>query len=143
MLQSISWQQYITFFASAFLIYYVIVIYLYFKMEVLSLFGISVIPSSASNEHSIVFPKEVQQEQKDRLLNTLKDELQAYVVSVEKVATQQELLNGLGYVLNKYPSKLIKENKSVLKQLIITECNTNSITCPEQSELDVLWKQAE
>jgi hypothetical protein len=141
MFQSVTWQQYAGFLSVSFVIYYIIVGYLYYKKEILSIFGISII--AYNHKHSIVFPKAEQDEKQTSLFNSLCDELQAYISSLKHSSIKQETLTGLAYILNKYPAKLIINSTTQLEQLIITECNNNSLTCPGQEELDMLWKQAQ
>jgi hypothetical protein len=141
MFQSVTWQQYAGFLGFSLLLYYIFIGYLYYKIEVLSLFGISII--SDKEKHSIVFTKTEQDEKQTSLFNSLCDELQAYISSLKHSSIKQETLTGLGYILNKYPAKLIVNSTTQLQQLIITECNNNSVTCPEKEELDMLWKQAQ
>jgi hypothetical protein len=115
MLNSVSWGQYITFLSVSAVIYYVCIAYLYFKKELLALVGITVVTDASKSSHSIIFPKDVSDKSQSNQFNALKDELEAFISSLNNSSVKAETLNGLGYLLTKYPSKLISENKSVLQ----------------------------
>jgi hypothetical protein len=131
MLNSISWNQYISFVAVLLAFYYVYIAYKYFRWELLGFAGIKRVDDSAvpipveefkaklvTESNTDYLPKETGLAS----LRSFKDELNAYLVgTADSMISKSELLNALQVIAVKYPAINILGNNNNLHQYILAE----------------------
>lgn len=133
MLQSISWNQYITSILMLLAFYYFYVGYKYYRWELLGLIGIKKIEPGVAAIPVEEFKGKLISENNDDYLpkefasatNTMqpiKDEITAYLIgTADSVPSKNELINALQAIVAKYPATTLSGNSNSLHQFVITE----------------------
>lgn len=131
MLQSISWNQYITSVVLLLVCYYGYVGYKFYRWELLSLIGIKKIEAGVSTIPIEDFKEKlVSENHEDYLpkapagnpLPSIKDEITAYLAgTADSLYSKTELLNALQVIVTKYPAATLAGNSNSLHQFILSE----------------------
>jgi hypothetical protein len=154
MLQSISWNQYITAIITLLILYYCFVGFKYFRWEILSLIGIKKVEDTTiatpafSNANQSTkkenpedyLPKLNLEIDISPLVQSFTDEAQAYIQEAKPNVQQPELLFSLQLIAAKYPALKDADCKDELMQMLFNEVNNKCNGLIELSDLKTLWK---
>ncbi len=153
MLQSISWNQYMTSVIILLVCYYAYVGYKYYRWELLSLIGIKKIYAATTpipveefkaklvSENNIDYlPKEVVG--RTNALQSIKDEITAYLTgTADSIPSKNELLNALQVIVSKYPATNLSGHNNSLHQFILTETEAIHPGVITQDDLPVIFSE--
>lgn len=151
MLQSISWNQYLTSILLLLVCYYVYVGYKFYKWELLSMVGIKKIePGVADIPIEEFKAKLVSENPADYLpketaggtnaLQSIKDEITAYLIgTADSILSKNELLNALQVIVAKYPATNLSGNNNSLHQFILAETEAIHPGVITQDDLPVIF----
>jgi hypothetical protein len=154
MLQSISWSQYLILIAILLICYYTAIVILYFKLEMLQLFGITKMEPGTTFTN-VVLPEGLQGKAKEPdedylpkttdtditpLVNSFTDEVEAYLneTSNRKVV-KEEVLYSLQTIALKYPALKDADCNSGLKQFVLEKAAASLPGISLQDEIQHLW----
>jgi hypothetical protein len=138
MLHSISWRAFITTIAWLVLFYYVVVLYIYYRhdllLQVKRLFnGQSLVANTDDLFSSTVLTDT------PALMSGFADELQAFTTAAGIHCAKSELLFGLRKLLQKFAPLQQPALQPELRTLIISACRDNCAVTLDPTETDVLW----
>lgn len=151
MLQSISWNQYLTSIILLLVCYYVYVGYKFYRWEFLSLVGIKKTESGVadipieefkaklvSENHASYLPKETVDG--TNILQSIKDEITAYLTATaDSIPSKNELLNALQVIVAKYPATNLSGHNNNLHQFILAETEAIHPGVITQDDLSVIF----
>lgn len=149
MLQTISWNQYITSIVLLLAFYYAYVGYKYYRWELLALIGIRKIePGNATIPVEELKGKLVSENQEDYLpkesatntMQVIKDEINAYLAgTADSMPSKIELLNSLQAIVAKHPATTLSGNSNSLHQFVLTETEAIHPGAINQDDLNIIF----
>jgi hypothetical protein len=149
MLQSISWNQYITSIVLLLAFYYAYVGYKYYRWELLALIGIRKIePGTATIPVEELKGKLVSENPEDYLpkvsatniMQVIKDEINAYLAgTADSMPSKTELINSLQAIVAKHPAIKLSGNNNSLHQFILAETETIHPGAINQDDLNIIF----
>jgi hypothetical protein len=151
MLQSISWNQYLTSTLLLLVCYYAYVGYKFYKWELLGLVGIRKIePGVAeipieelkatlvSENHADYLPKETADGV--NAFQSIKDEITAYLTATaDSILSKNEILNALQVIVAKYPATYLSGLNNSLHQFVLAETEAIHPGIITQDDLPVIF----
>ena len=136
MLKSISWGDYISTLSVFLVIYYIAISYLYYRKELLSVFGIKTIEPGIFPEdyefrtsvkpHSdeAYLPKPLMEIDISPVIHSFTDEVQAYLLEISKSKPiKEEVVYALQLISSKYPALINVDCRDELLQDVYKEAN--------------------
>jgi hypothetical protein len=140
MLQSISWQTYFTVCAVLLAIYYVAILFLYYRHDLALILRQQI---SFKKQGSFVpanqtAPLQINNDI-DALGSNLKDEVRAFAASAGNQYNKTELQYGLQLLLKKYAVLKNSEVQTDITKTIISECENNCSIVLSDEEAGMLW----
>lgn len=131
MLQSISWNQYISSIILLLVCYYGYVGYKFYRWELLGLIGIKKIEAGVSTISIEDFKEKLVSENHEdylpkaaagKTLQSIKDEIAACLAgTANSLYSKTDLLNALQAIVTKYPAATVAGNSNSLHQFILSE----------------------
>ncbi len=157
MFSQISWAAYIETVVYTIAIYYVFILYKYYRHDLLNILKgrhttsltevaftsagkPSAIPQGNITNHVDFMPKEDQDNGYSLLVQALTDEIQAFTAEAENNEFEREsILLSFQLLVGKYPSIKSSPYKESIQELIAQQCATNCSVHLSDEELDGLW----
>lgn len=154
MLKSISWTEYFTAISIFLSFYYLSVGYLYYKIEILSLFGIKILQPGTvepitvtelqqvlkTERHEDYLPKDKPGPDLSPVVQSFTDEVSAFMQeSAGKRTINEELLFSLQQIAAKYPVLKNADCKPDIYRHIITEANNYLPGILIPGDIDKIW----
>lgn len=157
MFSQISWATYFETVVYSIAIYYVFILYKYYRYDLASILKGKQRPSLAegaftpspqqstfssvnTTNQADLMPKEDQGNRHSLLAQALTDEIQAFIAGAGNNKFEREpILLSLQLLVGKYPSVKVSPYKESIQELIAQQCATNCSVHLSEEELDGLW----
>jgi hypothetical protein len=134
MLQSISWKEFITTSSVLLIVYYIFIGYLYYKSEILRMFGIEILKGNSLHPVTLKEFRQVLQPENNEdylpktvtssstVITVFKDEISSYLhSSAEALVTKKEIVEALQTIISKYQVSITDDSNYNLRQFILSE----------------------
>lgn len=153
MFSNISWFEYLTFIMVSALVYYVFVLFTYYRYDLLQILKAK--EDGVEVEEKFRPKFEFQQEHApgihlknpypspdiSQIIQSFTDETAAYLKEAAKNKVAKEnMLFSLGKITHKYPSLASSEFKESLNQFIINQTETYCAMCLNEEDLNKMWR---
>jgi hypothetical protein len=154
MLNSISWKEYFTIVILIGILYYLIIGYLYFKWEILGLFGIKLIQSEnrqpidvsefratlKKENNEDYLPKPMSEPDITPVIQTFTNEVQAYFQAIAgQHKVKEEVLFALQQIAGKYPTLKASDLREALEEFTYTESKKYLSVLLEPESVKNIW----
>ncbi len=154
MFNSITWGQYFSAVISLLLIYYTVIVFKFYKWEILAAFGIRKVDNATLNTVSLsglkkyvspengedYQPKPSMEIDISPLVQSFTDEVAAFLQQADEVGiTKEQITNSLQSICSKYPAIKNADCRNELILLVANEINLKYPNLFHQNELIRLW----
>ena len=155
MFNSITWGQYFSAIILLLIIYYILIGFMFYKWEILSIIGIRKVDDdslnitaalsnlkefAASENHENYLPKPNLEIDISPLVQSFTDEITAFVQGADEAEiTKDQIINSLQTICTKYPVIKNADCKNDLELYVLKEINLKYPTLFQQNDLISLW----
>lgn len=154
MFYSITWEQYFSAIIILLLIYYTVIVFKFYKWEILAAIGIrkadnaTVNPLSLSGLRNYISPEKDENYQPKQsmeidispVVQLFNDEVAAFLQQTDEVEiTKEQIINSLQSIFSKYPAIKNADCKNELILLVANEINLKYPNLFQQNDFERLW----